>query len=136
MGFLKGNSRRQQMAAIGLGVVGLFGLGTIGNAYIRGTQTHQAPRSAPNTVPDQPKANRKKQSSSRHSKALPALGSVNINTANEQELCELPGVGPTTASQIIQYRSSHGSFQSIDELDNVKGIGPKKLANIRPYCRI
>jgi competence protein ComEA len=58
---------------------------------------------------------------------------ININTADEAELDKLPGVGPATAKAIIEYRSRVGQFKSVDELLNVKGIGPKKLEQIRPY---
>jgi len=50
---------------------------------------------------------------------------ININTANSQELQELSGVGPSTAEKIIEYRELHGSFQKIEEIMNVSGIGVK-----------
>lgn len=65
-----------------------------------------------------------------------AGGMVNLNTASEAELDTLPGVGPVTAKKIIEYRTSIGSFKSVDDLLNVKGIGDKKLANIRPYVTV
>ena len=49
-------------------------------------------------------------------------GLVNINTAGLSELKTLPGIGDTRAAAIIEYRSSNGSFQSIDDLKNVSGI--------------
>lgn len=58
-------------------------------------------------------------------------GIVNINTASEQELDTLPGVGPVTAKRIIEYRNQVGGFRSIDQLLDVKGIGPKKLERMR-----
>ena len=48
---------------------------------------------------------------------------VNINTADIEKLCSLPGVGENTAKKIISYREENGLFQSIDEIQNVKGIG-------------
>ena len=50
---------------------------------------------------------------------------ININSANSQELQELSGVGPSTAEKIIEYRELHGSFQKIEEIMNVSGIGVK-----------
>ncbi len=49
---------------------------------------------------------------------------VNINTATLQELDALPGIGPTTAQNIITYRQQHGPFQHIEDIMNVPGIGP------------
>lgn len=48
---------------------------------------------------------------------------VNINTATQEELETLPNVGPKTAQDIIEYRQSNGSFQSIGDIQNVSGIG-------------
>jgi len=63
-------------------------------------------------------------------------GLININTATVELLCQLPGIGPKTAQRIIEYRETHGRFGSVDELDGVKGIGPKKLAKIRPLVTV
>ena len=56
---------------------------------------------------------------------------VNINSADESKLDELPGVGPSTAQKIIQYRKENGEFKSIDELKNVSGIGEAKFQKIK-----
>ena len=55
----------------------------------------------------------------------------NIKNADESELDELPGVGPSTAQKIIQYRKENGEFKSIDELKNVSGIGEAKFQKIK-----
>jgi len=64
---------------------------------------------------------------------LPAQASdpVNINTATVEQLQELKGIGPKTAEAIVAYRSEHGSFKSIDDLKQVKGVGDKSLGKIR-----
>ncbi len=57
---------------------------------------------------------------------------VSINQADEAALCSLPGVGPATARRIIAYRTERGPFGKVDDLLKVPGIGPAKLAAIRP----
>ncbi|WP_416190495.1 ComEA family DNA-binding protein [Neisseria sp. CCUG17229] len=52
-----------------------------------------------------------------------SAAAVNINTASESELTALPGIGPAKAKAIAEYRKQHGSFKTVDELKNVKGIG-------------
>lgn len=58
-------------------------------------------------------------------------GCVNINTANEQQLEELDGIGPALAGRIVAYRADRGTLLSVDELDAVTGIGPTLLEKIR-----
>jgi competence protein ComEA len=63
-------------------------------------------------------------------------GLVNINTATETELEELPGVGPVTAGEIVAYRTEHGPFPSVDSLDDVSGIGPATMEQLRPLVTV
>lgn len=58
-------------------------------------------------------------------------GLVNINTADEKKLTEIPGVGPAMAQKIMAYRMEHGSFGSVEELCNVKGIGKAKFEKMK-----
>lgn len=56
---------------------------------------------------------------------------ININTATEQELESLKGIGPATAKNIIRYREEYGGFSSIEEIKNVKRIGEKIFEKIK-----
>ena len=61
---------------------------------------------------------------------------VNINTAGQTELEELPGIGPVTAQAILAFRSERGTFSSVDELLEVSGIGDATLADMAPYVTL
>jgi competence protein ComEA len=61
---------------------------------------------------------------------------VDINTADIEELDELPEVGPSTAESIIQYRQTNGQFSSVDELEEISGIGPETLEKIAPFATV
>jgi len=61
---------------------------------------------------------------------------VNLNVATAGDLDALPGVGPVLAARIISWRTEHTSFHSIDELQEVPGIGPKVFANLKPLVRV
>ena len=56
---------------------------------------------------------------------------VQLSTATLEQLETLPGVGPVMAQKILDYRTKHGAFSSVDELDAVSGIGPKRLDQLR-----
>lgn len=61
---------------------------------------------------------------------------VDLNTATLQELDDLPGVGPVTAQKILGWRDEHGSFSSVDELQEIDGIGPKTFADLAPLVTV
>lgn len=61
---------------------------------------------------------------------------VNINKATQTQLEQLPGIGPSTALNIIEYRNENGKFNSIEDLKNVSGIGDAKFNNIKEYICI
>jgi competence protein ComEA len=69
--------------------------------------------------------------------STPASGArVHLNSATLEDLDELPGIGPVTAQEILDYRAEHGAFRSVDELDAVSGIGPARLADLKPLVEL
>lgn len=72
-------------------------------------------------------------SSSASSKQTPEtpVFPIKINSASKAELMELPGIGETLADRIIAYRTANGAFKTLEELDNVKGIGSATLKKIQ-----
>jgi competence protein ComEA len=62
--------------------------------------------------------------------------SVNINTADAAALDTLPGIGPSTAEKIVEYRETNGPFVTIDEIMSVSGIGPAKFEQIQPFISV
>ena len=70
-------------------------------------------------------------------KPVPAAAmGLNINTATQAQLELLPGVGPALAQRIIADREKNGRYTAIEQLDRVKGIGPKTIEKLRPYIRV
>jgi competence protein ComEA len=63
-------------------------------------------------------------------------GRVNINTATVSELDALPGIGPTAAQAIVDYRIQNGNFETINAIQNVPGIGPATFDRIRDYITV
>ncbi|MBL8063741.1 MAG: ComEA family DNA-binding protein [Anaerolineales bacterium] len=61
---------------------------------------------------------------------------ININEASVEELDTLPGIGPTIAQRIVDYRTTNGPFQSIDDIMNVSGIGPSTFENIKDLITV
>ena len=61
---------------------------------------------------------------------------LDLNTATVDQLDELDGIGPATAQQIVDYREAHGGFGSVEELDQVPGIGETRLAALRDKVRV
>ena len=65
-----------------------------------------------------------------------ANSKININTATQEELDSLPGIGPSTALKIINYRKEHGKFSKVEELKNVSGIGDSKFAQLKDLITV
>ena len=73
---------------------------------------------------------------SSHPASQSAAPALNLNTATQAELEKLPGVGPSTAKQIIEYRQKNNGFKKIEELMNIKGIGEKSFLKLKPLVTV
>lgn len=61
---------------------------------------------------------------------------LNLNTATEEELCALPGIGAVKAAAIVRYREAHGPFESMEALDDVPGIGEATIEGLLWYAEV
>ena len=71
-----------------------------------------------------------------HSKPQPPATPISINAASAEELQALPHIGPALAARIVEYRTQHGPFQKLEDLRQVKGLGPKIFADIAPHLSL
>jgi competence protein ComEA len=65
-------------------------------------------------------------------KPAPA-GKINLNTATAEQLTAVPGIGVKLAARIVEHRQKNGTFKSVQELMNVKGVGEKSLVKLEPF---
>ena len=65
-----------------------------------------------------------------------SLAAVSINTATAVQLTTLPSIGPATAARIVEYRSHHGRFASLEALQQVNGIGPRTVEKLRSFTSL
>ena len=63
-------------------------------------------------------------------------GKVDLNHATAEELQHLPGIGPVLAQRVIEQRTAHGPFHTVDDLRDVKGIGKKRMDQLRPLLMV
>ncbi|WP_433326228.1 helix-hairpin-helix domain-containing protein [Spirillospora sp. CA-294931] len=68
--------------------------------------------------------------------ASPTAATIDLNTATVAQLDALPGVGPVLAQRIIDYRTQHGTFRSVDQLQEVSGIGARRFADLKSQVRV
>lgn len=68
--------------------------------------------------------------------AAKAASKVNLNRASADELQVLPGIGPVLAQRMVDWRKAHGRYRTVDDLQEVKGIGKKRLEQLRPLVTV
>ncbi len=95
-----------------------------GSVTGEGQGTQFAPATVPGTIRTSPLPGNSPS-------AATAGGLVNINTADQNQLDTLPGIGPALAQRIIQYREINGPYQSIEDIKNVSGIGEKSFEKLK-----
>jgi competence protein ComEA len=61
---------------------------------------------------------------------------VDLNRASAADLEKVPGIGPATAARIVEWRETHGPFERVEDLLNVRGIGAKSLEKLKPYLTV
>ena len=61
---------------------------------------------------------------------------INLNSATESELQTLPGIGPSKAMAILEYRETNGSFKTIEDLMEISGIGEKTFEKLKEYITV
>jgi competence ComEA-like helix-hairpin-helix protein len=69
-------------------------------------------------------------------KKTPPAHPIDLNTATVKQLEQLPGVGPTTAKAIVEFRTKTGRFQRVTDLLVIRGVSESKLKKMRPYIRV
>jgi competence protein ComEA len=91
------------------------------------------PRPAPTAKPDRADAD---DTGPERGDRPKLTGKLNLNEANEAELELLPGIGPTKAERILDFRKKNGPFKRVKDLRRVKGFGRKSVAKLEPYLTL
>lgn len=124
-------TRQEGLAILTLAVLFLLGL------TVRHFQQQQVPPVAADSLVATPATDSTVSSPASPRPQRPsAEHPINVNTAPPEALDGLPGIGPALSERIVTYRSTQRPFQRVDELERVRGIGPKTLATLRPMVRV
>lgn len=124
-------TRQEGLAIITLAVLFLLGL------TVRHIQQQQVPPVAADSLVAQTPTDSTAPSLTSPGPRQPsAAHPINVNTAPPEALDALPGIGPALSERIVTYRSTQRPFQHVDELERVRGIGPKTLSTLRPLVRV
>ena len=100
------------------------------------TKTYITTESGNNVIKQENSSNSTNLGTNKNSQEKGGNIKVNINEARQEELEQLPGIGSSIASRIIEYRKQNGKFQKIEDLQNVKGIGDAKYVKIKDYVTV
>ena len=114
-------------------LVGVYAARPIEITYVTveaASEATQREASAPTAAASVP------EKSSRVEKPVLVEKSININTAGEKELDQLPGIGPALAQRIVTYREENNGFLDLEELMYVEGIGEKIFSKLEPYITV
>lgn len=101
-----------------------------------GGGTYDAASGPPSSPASSHRTSRHRSSGRSGASKLQPGQTIDVNTASEADLERLPGVGPSLARRIVEYRQSNGPFSTPDDLQNVSGIGPSKFAKMEPYVKV
>ena len=102
-------------------------------AAVRALHGERAPRAAEAVAVEFDLTKPKRHVDAASLASLPKPKIINVNAADAEELCELPGVGACYAGRIVAYREAHGPFEKPEDLAAVRGIGPRTVERLKPY---
>lgn len=125
---------RTPSAMFAAGVLGVASLGALSLAVSRDLQ--RQPQHPALQQPESASSQQLTNSVAREPRRASAVRLINVNSADLGELDLLPGIGPALGQRIIDYRSEHGHFASVDDLTRVSGIGPRTLDRLRPLVTL
>ncbi|HTJ42720.1 MAG TPA: helix-hairpin-helix domain-containing protein [Kofleriaceae bacterium] len=118
--------QRASIAIAALMLVVVAGTTWLGSGPALASPSVVAAATSGDDVPDRP--------AKRSAKTV--SGKLNLNTATADQLVLLPGVGPTKADRIVDWRTKHGAFKRVADLRHVKGFGFKTLKKLEPYLDV
>jgi len=96
-----------------------------------------APKESPSQAePDQPMTVRTQPAVPVPAVPVRTVSKVDLNRASADELTTLPGVGPVLAQRMVEWRKAHGRYRSVEDLQGVKGIGKKRMEQLRPLVMV
>lgn len=133
---MKGWSIKQYPTISSFGVKLLLLAGTVGFLSLAGLLQSPSQSTQSDVVPVRQADTSMMRLSQAEPVTVAGVGRVDINRGSAQDLQRLPGIGPVLAERVIQYRREHGKFASIRDIQNVKGIGVKRFAQLEPYLHI